>query len=47
MNKEEILEKSRAVNRNKDVYEQEVLKQGGLIRQNVYETANKRLLIIP
>lgn len=27
MNKEEILEKSRAENRNKDIYEQEVLKQ--------------------
>ncbi|HIS76337.1 MAG TPA: hypothetical protein IAB51_05930 [Candidatus Merdivicinus excrementipullorum] len=27
MNKEEILEKSRKENRNKDVYEQEVLKQ--------------------
>ena len=29
MNKEEILEKSRAENRNKDIYEQEVLKQAG------------------
>ena len=27
MNKEEILEKSRAENRNRDIYEQEVLKQ--------------------
>lgn len=27
MNKEEILEKSRAENKNKDIYEQEVLKQ--------------------
>ena len=27
MNKDEILEKSRAENKNKDVYEQEVLKQ--------------------
>lgn len=27
MNKEEILEKSRAENRNKDIYEKEVLKQ--------------------
>lgn len=27
MNKEEILEKSRAENRNKDIYEQEILKQ--------------------
>lgn len=27
MNKEEILEKSRAENKNKDVYEQEILKQ--------------------
>lgn len=29
MDKEEILEKSRAENKNKDVYEQEVLKQAG------------------
>ena len=29
MNKEEILQKSRAENKNKDVYEQEVLKQAG------------------
>ena len=29
MNKEEILEKSRAENKNKDIYEQEVLKQAG------------------
>ena len=29
MNKEEILEKSRAENRNKDIYEKEVLKQAG------------------
>lgn len=29
MNKEEILEKSRAENRNQDIYEQEVLKQAG------------------
>lgn len=29
MNKEEILEKSRAENKNQDVYEQEVLKQAG------------------
>ena len=27
MNKEEILEKSRAENKNKDIYEQEILKQ--------------------
>ena len=27
MNKEEILEKSRAENRNRDIYEQEILKQ--------------------
>ena len=29
MNKEEILEKSRAENKNRDIYEQEVLKQAG------------------
>lgn len=29
MNKEEILEKSRAENKNVDIYEQEVLKQAG------------------
>jgi len=29
MNKEEILEKSRAENKNRDVYEQEILKQAG------------------
>ena len=29
MNKEEILEMSRAENKNKDIYEQEVLKQAG------------------
>ena len=28
MNKEEILEKSRKENKNKDVYEQEIIKQG-------------------
>lgn len=27
MNKEEILEKSRTENKNKDIYEQEILKQ--------------------
>lgn len=31
MNKEEILEKSREENKNKDVYEQEVLKQASTI----------------
>lgn len=31
MNKEEILEKSRMENKNQDVYEKEVLKQGGNI----------------
>lgn len=31
MNKEEILEKSRAENKNKDIYEQEVLRQAGNI----------------
>lgn len=31
MNKEEILEKSRAENKNKDIYEQEVLKQANTI----------------
>ncbi len=29
MNKEEVLEKSRAENKNRDVYEQEILKQAG------------------
>ena len=29
MNKEEVLAKSRAENKNKDIYEQEVLKQAG------------------
>lgn len=29
MNKEEILEKSRAENKNRDIYEREVLKQAG------------------
>lgn len=29
MNKEEILEKSRAENKNKDIYEQEVIKKSG------------------
>ncbi len=31
MNKEEILEMSRAENKNKDIYEHEVLKQSGTI----------------
>ncbi len=31
MNKEEILEKSRAENRNKDIYEKEVLKQASAL----------------
>lgn len=31
MNKEEILEKSRKENKNKDVYEQEIIKQGNAI----------------
>lgn len=31
MNKEEILEKSRKENRNKDVYEEELIKQGSAI----------------
>lgn len=30
MNREEILEKSRAENKHKDVYEQEILKQAGM-----------------
>ena len=30
MNKEEILEKSRKKNKNKDIYEQEILKQGNV-----------------
>lgn len=31
MNKEEILEKSRKENRNKDIYEEELIKQGSAI----------------
>lgn len=31
MNKEEILEKSRKENKNKDIYEQEILKQGNAV----------------
>lgn len=35
MNKEEILEKSRKENKNQDVYEQEVVKQGNTIVNGV------------
>ncbi len=35
MNKEEILEKSRKENNNKDIYEQEILKQGNVVANSV------------
>ena len=38
MNKEEILKKSRAENKNKDIYEQEVLKQASAIAVKVMMT---------
>ncbi len=37
MNKEEILEKSRKENRNKDIYEEELIKQGSAIVNIVME----------
>ena len=35
MNKEEILEKSRQENKNKDIYEQEIIKQGNAVVTSV------------
>lgn len=37
MNKEEIMDKSRKENKNKDIFEQEVLKQGNFSTAHIYD----------